>query len=290
MVREQDDDRLLCAIARVQRVEQPPNHCVGKADARQIRLHSLPPVTALEDPPVQTLVRGVPFRARYIVEVAGHGCRQLDPIEWVHVEIGLGHVPRNVGPVDPYAEKQGGFQLRLELPACPGNHLSVSHRRVLGGYRRPVEKSANESGIPVDRAPERPDLVRELPSWRRIVVIEALLREQAVELNWIDRRCVEKLAASECAVAIALKEQRKDGLAFQRGSLSPVLSIEIHAQRRRQHPAHERGARGIAQRRCHMRIRERDPSTRQTVDAGGLGLRMSAERTDPVVQIIDGDE
>lgn len=39
-----------------------------------------------------------------------------------------------------------------------------------------------------------------------------------------------------------------------------------------------------------MRVQERRPATRQSVDARRFGHRMSTERTDPIILIVDGDE
>ena len=39
-----------------------------------------------------------------------------------------------------------------------------------------------------------------------------------------------------------------------------------------------------------MCVRERHPPTSETVYVGCLRLRMTAERTDPVVEVIDGDQ
>ena len=185
------------------------------------------------------LVPGVPFGPRNIAQVVRHRCWQLYAIERMLVEVCLRHVPRDMRPVDADSEEQGLAVLRLQLTACPRDDLAVAHRAVLGGHRRPVEEPADKPGVLVDRPPDRPDLVRKLPVASRVVVVESASRQQAVELDGDERRSMKQLAAAQRPIAIALQEAWQHGLALQQRSFPPVLVVEVNAEGRRQHPAHQ---------------------------------------------------
>ena len=239
VVRKQDDYGLLRAITRIQCVEEPAYHRVCEGDAGKVRLDPRLPVAGLKDPPMDPLVPGVPFGSRNIAQVVRNRGRQLYAIERMLVEVCLRHVPRDMRPVNADSEEQGLAVLRLQLPSRPRDDLAVPHRAVLGGHRRPVEEPADKPGVLVDWPADRPDLVRKLPVRSRVVVVESASRQQAVELYRDERRGMKQLAAAQRPVAVALQEARQHGLALQQRSFPPVLVVEIDAEGRRQHPAHQ---------------------------------------------------
>ena len=59
---------------------------------------------------------------------------------------------------------------------------------------------------------------------------------------------------------------------------------------RRPQSGHRRHSRGVAQRRRTIRLLEQHAPRCEPIDIGSLGLGMSSKTTNPVVQIVDGDE
>ena len=68
------------------------------------------------------------------------------------------------------------------------------------------------------------------------------------------------------------------------------VQIAIDAGRRRTKPHHDRSTRRAAERSSAMGLLEEDSLASQFVDVGSLCLWMSAEATNPIVQIVDSDE
>ncbi len=100
---------------------------------------------------------------------------------------------------------------------------------------------------------------------------------------------MQQLAGSKSAITgyfEVLRNKHKIGsqLAYVR------FIISQHAGLERLPPAEHRRPRRIAQRRSAVRIGEQHAALRESVDVRRLHLQMPAETTDPIIQIINGDE
>ena len=67
-------------------------------------------------------------------------------------------------------------------------------------------------------------------------------------------------------------------------------SVCVDAGRRGPQAGHDRHAGRIAQRCGTIRLLKKDPFLGKSIDIGRLGLRMTAQTADPVVQIVDCQE
>ena len=76
----------------------------------------------------------------------------------------------------------------------------------------------------------------------------------------------------------------------RRDERAEVDVVFVDARGRWAHPRHERGARGIADRRGAVGACERHAQLGEPVEVRRLRLRIVLEVADPVAQIVDGDE
>ncbi len=128
MIAPEHDDRVVGAPGCVERVDQPANHGVGVTDARKIALHAGFPGAGCQHPLVQ-LDRGeIRTRGEWrdVIEIIGPCRRQLDVLERMQIEVGLWHIPGQMGSKNARGDKARPVQFRAQLLLDPTDDLAVT--------------------------------------------------------------------------------------------------------------------------------------------------------------------
>ena len=188
----------------------------------------------------------------------------------------------------PTASNRGSAGFGQELPRRPGGDLTVAHGAVVGKNRRPVDPYGQ--GVTVGREIVGPDLVGDLPLQRRIVGIPGGGVVVAVIGPGVEGAGVEQLAGAEGCVAgiLEMPGQRTNVLEDFHGA--PVRLVHVNAGRRGTQAGHQSRPGRIAQDGGRMRVGKHHAPLGEAVHVGCNRLRMPVERSDPVVQVVDGNE
>ena len=214
-------------------------------------------------------------------EVVFDAPRELDLIEGKHLEVLAGHVPGQVGAVDADRQEERFFVLPLQRFDGPVHRLVVPHLLVRNVEGRPVESAVHVGkGRHVHRAfPFRSGRRRHVLFERRKVVVPG---------PGVGLVVVEDLPGAPRPVPVVGEVPGKRHRIGH--DLTPPLVVGIHSRSGGVLSGQERGPRRVAGGRGGVGAGEEHALAGQTRKVGGARLRMSAERLDPVVQVVDRDE
>ena len=101
---------------------------------------------------------------------------------------------------------------------------------------------------------------------------------------------VKDLARAEGRVAVRFEPLEERLVAPQLLRRAEPRAERVHARGGGPQPGEQARPRRVAQRRLAVRVGERRPARRELVHVRRYHLRVAAERPDPVVQVVDGDE
>ena len=217
MVGPQHDDGVVGLAAFVERIEHAAHLRIGESGRGKIPMHRLAPLAVLEHFRVVALRPGhLHAGGRDVVEVI---VRHVGKGQFFRVEqviILLGHVPRQVWPVDAAGEEERLVVLAAKLADHPVGHLVVAHLFVRHIERPPVEVRC--LGDAVDRA----------LGWLGIVgLVLGRAWPIAVPRRRIGKRAVINLARPAGPVAV-LHEMLRQRYRVRHGG-TPRLAVQVHA-------------------------------------------------------------
>ena len=274
----EDDDRVVGILAVVQRLEEPADETVGVRDGSQIPLDGSMPLFVLQH------IRVVAFGVRHpnaglwnIIQIVLDGLREPDVVDGKLVEVLRRHIPGQVWPENPACQEEGLAEIAIQLFGNPINDLCVAHFGIIDFDRPPVEVSS--LGNPVQWA------IR----WQRIA-------RPCFRLRWVvlvPRRRVRELAVVDFSRPHGRVSMRHEMLRQGDGvrhGFAPRVRVLVHAGRGGANARHQGGTRWIAGGRSTVSVREQDATFCQPIDVRRYRLRVTAEYSDPVVEIINGDE
>jgi hypothetical protein len=265
----QHDDRVFRIGRSIEAVDQTADHRIGVGNRGEIRLNRFSPSAGFH----HGAVIAVWFRhfhacGRDILEVIILVWRQLDLVEGMHVEIFAGNVPRHVRLVQPN-RKEERLVLRLlklidpildDLPfaqvlvaAIEGRELDSADARIARRLR--IHAGASEVVVPF------------FPPWIGFMVnLPGTLHDVA-----------------------GFAEGGRQGQ-FRSDGRAPVIAVVIDAGGRGPESGHQCGAGGIANGSGAVAACETRSASGESINIWGDRLFVSAQVTDPVVQVVDGDE
>ncbi len=264
--------------AFVKGVEHAADAGVGEAARGQISLHGAFPKMVGDN---HLVVAG--FEARRLVGPEFSGRRQIgnviffyfrqnDFVERMHVEIFLRDTQGDVRFEKTDSEEERTIIGFGQMTHGPVGDFHVRHLVVGGGERSPAERLFLRV-----RIARRFDVVE--GNWK---VFLPRFGIRAVILD------VENLAAAEHAITIGAKvlwERHHIGNEFAKAMLVAIDAGGGWPQARDQ-----RDPRRIAEGRGAVGMGEEHAAFGEAIDVRCAGLRMNAERADPTVHIINGDE
>ena len=134
------DDGIGRVRAFLQCVEHAPNLFIGEGNGSQVAVHSLFPLVMFAHLGVVPLRLGHLYAgSRHVLKVILDSGWQFDFVFIKEIEIFLGHIPRQMWPVDAAGQKEGFVVFTFQLANNPVGHLIVTHCLGRLGYRSPVK-------------------------------------------------------------------------------------------------------------------------------------------------------
>ena len=267
----------------LQSIEHVAEHGVGKVNGGEVTLHGRFPLLVLTDVGEVPVGPAAFAFGRQVVEVVGLVAgRQLDGVQRKRLEIFLRHEPGLVRAIDAAGKEEGAVMFFGELLADPlGDEMVAAIFLVCGIKRRPVSfdvlprltRNAHGPLLGVERA------------WEGIFGF--LFREIFVPRLGVDE-VVQHLAGTAGPVPGA-----GEGLGQQLGlgqNFAHALVVGVQTGAVRGTAGENGRARGVAGGGRAMGVGEEYARGGQPIEVGRASLRMAAEATDPVVQIINGDK
>ena len=272
MVAPEADDGVVLLGGLFPRVDEPADLVVAISDGGQIGLHGFLPSAGLQHRRVIARRLGdLRSGGRHVREVTFDVRRELDLVQGKKVEPLLGYVPRHVRLHEAGGDEPRLLMLLRHLLDAPADDGVVRHLLVRARQGRELDAAdAVILGIGMQ------------------LHGAALAREIFVEMSAPIPGAMVDLAGPEDGIAV-LGEMAVEQLVLADPG-TPVLVVLIAAGAARAKTRHQRGPRRIAGRRGAIGLRETDAHLRKSVDVRGLGLDVTTEETDPVVEVVDGNE
>ena len=277
------DDGVVGVGPFLQSIEHVAEHGVGKVNGGEVTLHGRFPLLVLTDVGEVPVGPAAFAFGRQVVEVVGLVAgRQLDGVQRKRLEIFLRHEPGLVRAIDAAGEEEGAVMFFGELLADPlGDEMVAAIFLVCGIKRRPVSfdvlprltRNAHGPLLGIERAREG--------------IFGFLFREIFVPRLGVDE-VVQHLAGTAGPVPGA-----GEGLGQQLGlgqNFAHALVVGVQTGAVRGTAGENGRARGVAGGGRAMGVGEEYARGGQPIEVGRASLRMAAEATDPVVQIINGDK
>ena len=184
----------------------------------------------------------------------------------------LRDVPGQVWPVKADCQEERSRMLLAQIALGPGGQARVLGLGCLGREPAPVEMAGPGNAVYwlARRVQEPLELKVRLPRGRLVL------------------RSVKGLAAAQHLVSVQHEVLRQRDRVRQ--GLTPHIGVVVYARGRRPESRHQACSGRIARRGLAIGARERDAAPRKPVDVGRDGLRVAAQRPDPVVEVVYADE
>ena len=277
------DDGVVGVGPFLQSIEHVAEHGVGKVNGGEVTLHGRFPLLVLTDVGEVPVGPAAFALGREIIQIIGLVTgRQLDGFQRERREIFLGHKPRLVRSVDTAGEEERFIVFSGQLFADPLGHQHVAAVFLIRGLqRRPVgldilprlPRNAHRAFLRIQRKRER--------------IFRFLFREILIPRLGVDK-VMQHLARTGGPVPGAGEGLGQQLCLGQNFAHALVVGIQPGTMRRL--AGEDCRARWITRRCRAMGVGEEHARSGQTIEVGCASLRVTAEATDPVVQIINGDE
>jgi len=296
----EDDDGVLGRRACVQGVEDPAHEGISEGDAGEIVPDGDPPLAGLAEPceVIRFTSSELAASFRNVLEVVREIFWYDDAIEGIEVEVLLRNIPGKVRVEDATGEEERFVMSTLgevlEVIDCVVGDQDI----IVDVLSLRKDPPVRLFGIEFDAG------VRELagtvfcgsPRIQMGTVSNpaVIIEEVALEVIPLAGRIVAggmmvDFSGAHGVVAI-FAEVDRDGAELREVGFPPVL-IVVDAGGGGEQSAHHGGPAGTAHRSTAMGIGESGASSRQAIEIGGVHLAgVSAKKSDPVVEIVEGEE